>query len=115
MTNERPIYIQIIEDIKKDILIGKYLANDRIPSVRELANNYKANPNTCMKALQILEDMGLIITNSTNGKFITDNYLLIESMKDDMKKVFLNNILKEAEELKIDKFELAKAIEKGFW
>lgn len=72
-TNDTPIYLQIMEDIKIKIISGVYNSNDKIPSVRELSFKYEANPNTIQKALNELEDMGLIYTERTNGKFVTDN------------------------------------------
>lgn len=115
MNNDRPIYIQIVEDFKKSIVIDKYKIGDKIPSVREIASTYKANPNTCMKALQILEEIGLITTISTSGKFVTNDISIIDRLKSEMKNLFLKNILCEANELKIDYIELSNAIKKGEW
>lgn len=75
-----PIYIQIIEHIKMLIISKKYLPNDKIPSVRELSFIYEVNPNTVQKALTELEDMGLIYTERTNGKFVTTNEVLIDKI-----------------------------------
>ena len=79
--NDTPIYIQIIEDIKLQIINKRYQPNDKIPSVRELSILYGVNPNTIMKALTELEDLGLIYTERTNGKFITDNEKVINEAK----------------------------------
>ena len=58
--NERPIYIQLVEMIRIDIVSGKFKKGQKLPSVRELALMLKVNPNTMQKALVELEDEKLI-------------------------------------------------------
>jgi len=79
--NEVPIYLQIVEIITKEITSGVLKPGQRIPSVREYAMIFKANPNTISKALQILEDERLIYTERTNGKFITKELDIISQNK----------------------------------
>ena len=75
--NNTPIYLQIIDYVKLQIISKKYKPKDKIPSVRELAMQFEVNPNTVQKALGELEKSGLIYTESTNGKFVTTNENLI--------------------------------------
>ena len=75
--NSVPIYLQIVSEIKKQIVSGKLIPGERIPSVRELALTYKVNPNTMQKALIELEENGLIKTERTNGKFVTEDENII--------------------------------------
>ncbi|MBQ7351572.1 MAG: GntR family transcriptional regulator [Clostridia bacterium] len=79
--NDTPIYLQIIEHIKMQIINKEFLPNDKLPSVRELSFQYGVNPNTIQKALQELEDIGLIFTERTNGKFVTSNLEIIEKIR----------------------------------
>ena len=79
--NERPIYIQLVEKLELDIISGKLKPGERIPSVRELALTLKVNPNTLKKALAELESNGLIHTERTNGKFVSDSKTIIEKRK----------------------------------
>ena len=79
--SKTPIYVQIIEQIKIDIISGKIGAGERLSSVRDIALNLKVNPNTVQKALSELEGMGLIYTERTNGKFVTRDLELIEKYK----------------------------------
>lgn len=72
-SNDKPIFLQLADMIKSDIISGKMKASDKLESVRELAFKYSINPNTVQKSLQVLENEGLIITDRTNGKFIADN------------------------------------------
>jgi len=78
--NETPIYIQIIELIKQQIINKKYLPNTKLPSVRELSLLYEVNPNTIQKALAELEELGLIYTERTNGKFVTNDEKVIDKI-----------------------------------
>lgn len=79
--NNIPIYIQLMEQMKLQIIAGELKPGDRIPSVRELAMLHKVNPNTMQKALSELEDVGLIYTERTNGKFVTEDRGLIAKHK----------------------------------
>ena len=79
--NNTPIYIQLVEQMKMHIISGRLSPGERIPSVRELALITKVNPNTMQKALAELEDSGLIITERTNGKFVTDDISLIDRLR----------------------------------
>ena len=79
--NNIPIYIQLIEQLKIYIISGKLKSGERLPSVRDLALKTKVNPNTMQKALGELEELGLIYTERTNGKFVTDNQKLIDKYK----------------------------------
>ena len=79
--NNIPIYIQLVEAMKLQIIAGQLNPGDRIPSVRELAMLHKVNPNTMQKALSELEDEALIYTERTNGKFVTEDRELIAKHK----------------------------------
>ena len=91
--NERPIYIQLVELIRIEIVSGKFKKGERIPSVRELALMMKVNPNTMQKALNELENQKLIYTERTNGKFVTEDEKLIENVKKELAKEKVNNYL----------------------
>lgn len=78
--NDTPIYVQIIEHIKMQIIKNVYKPFDRLPSVRELSVYYEVNPNTVQKALAELEECGLIFTERTNGKFVTGDMSVISSV-----------------------------------
>lgn len=77
----RPIYLQIIERVQMDIITGRYQPGDKLPSVRDLAQEAAVNPNTMQKALSELERSGLIYSQRTSGRFITEDKELIHQMK----------------------------------
>ena len=79
--NGIPIYLQLVERIREEIVSGKLKQGERLLSVRELAIKFKVNPNTMQKALVELEDEKLIYTERTNGKFVTCDQKLIDKYK----------------------------------
>lgn len=81
LDSSRPIYLQIIERVQMDIIIGRYQPGDKLPSVRDLAQEAAVNPNTMQKALSELERSGLIYSQRTSGRFITEDKELIHQMK----------------------------------
>lgn len=80
--NNIPIYIQLVEQLKIYIIQGKLKHGDRLPSVRELALQTKVNPNTMQKALVELEELNLVYTERTNGKYVTTDELLINKYRE---------------------------------
>ena len=75
--NNTPIYIQILRIIEISIISGEYPPGARLMSVRDLAIKLRANPNTVQRAISELENTGLIYTERTNGRFVTDSKELI--------------------------------------
>ena len=84
--NERPIYVQLVEQLRIGIVSLKFVSGERLPSVRELALMAKVNPNTMQKALMELEDEKLIYTERTNGKFVTKDTKLIKRIREKLAK-----------------------------
>ena len=99
--NERPIYVQLVENLRIEIVSGKLKIGERLPSVRELALTARVNPNTMQKALVELENEGLVYTERTNGKFVTDNKELIEKIKRKLAKEKVNNYIKDMKNIGI--------------
>jgi len=100
--NERPIYIQLVEIIRTQIISGKLQKGERLLSVRELALTMKVNPNTMQKALVELENEGLVYTERTNGKFVTENEELIEKVKRELAKEKVNTYLNSMKNIGIN-------------
>ena len=88
--NNIPIYIQLVEYLKKEIILGRFKPGERIPSVRDLALLLKVNPNTIQKSLTELEYQKLIYTERTNGKYVTEDKKIIEKIKNDYAKELTN-------------------------
>jgi DNA-binding transcriptional regulator YhcF (GntR family) len=83
LTSDRPIYLQLMEQIQLSILCGVYQPGSRLPSVRDLSQEASVNPNTMQKALSELERTGLIFSQRTSGRFITEDTAMIEQLKED--------------------------------
>ncbi|MDR0964455.1 MAG: GntR family transcriptional regulator [Clostridium sp.] len=84
LNNDRAIYTQLVERIQMDIVSGKYPPGEKLPSVRELAAIASVNPNTMQKAFSELERNGLIVTQRTSGRNVTDNLDRIAQSRQEM-------------------------------
>lgn len=77
----RPIYAQLVERLKARILAGTYQSGGHLDSVRDLAAAAGVNPNTMQRALAQLEAEGLVRTERTSGRFVTEDIDLIEQLR----------------------------------
>ena len=84
LDSNRPIYVQLAEQVQRDIISGLYQPGTKLPSVRELASQAKVNPNTMQKALTELEHSGLVYSQRTSGRFITEDKEMIETLKEQL-------------------------------
>lgn len=78
---DRPFYIQLVEQLQQRIIAGTYRAGERLPSVRDLAQEASVNANTMQRALTELEQLGLVYTQRTAGRFITEDQAKIDSLR----------------------------------
>ena len=81
LTNDRPIYLQLTEQIVQRIVSKRYPPASKLPSVRELAVEAGVNPNTMQRAFAELEREGLVTTNRTAGRIVTEDVTMIESIR----------------------------------
>lgn len=91
--NDRPVYLQLVEQIKLRIISGIYKPGERLPPVRELASEASVNPNTMQKAFAELENGGLVATMRTAGRNITEDKELIERTRLEMMTEFTDHFL----------------------
>jgi len=68
--SDRPVYLQIIDQVKRDIALGRLVREERLPTVRQLAQQLAINPNTIAKAYRQLEQEGIIVTKAGAGAFV---------------------------------------------
>ncbi len=80
-SNSAPIYAQLIEQIKMGIVSGEFPPGERLPSVRELAAETGVNPNTMQRAMAELERDGLVHSQRTAGRFVTEDGAAIAAVK----------------------------------
>lgn len=110
--NDRPIYIQLVEKLKLAIVAGEYPAGERLPSVRDLAMEIKANPNTVQRALVDLEQTGLIYTQRTNGKFVTEDKELVQKIREELAKETFNKFQENMKQLGFGEEEMKQYVMK---
>mgnify|MGYP001112860862 CR=1 FL=1 len=102
-TSDRPIYLQLMEQIKLGIAAGAYRPGDRLPSVRELAADAAVNPNTMQKALSELEREGLVYSQRTSGRFISEDTAMLDAVKQDLARAEAGRFLDTMARLGYDK------------
>lgn len=90
-----PIYIQITEFIRNQIISGELSPGEKLESVRSYAEMYEVNPNTVQRALSDLESTGLIYSKRAVGKFVTDNKKLINLIRERQIDVEIRNMLEK--------------------
>lgn len=99
LENDRPIYLQLMERIQQDIIKGVYQPGGKIPSVRELALEAAVNPNTMQKTLSELERSGLVYSQRTSGRFITEDKKLLSHMKSELAKTHIHDFFTSMRQL----------------
>ena len=113
LDSDRPIFVQIIERIQLDIIAGVYQPGDKLPSVRELASVAAVNPNTMQKALSELERTGLVYSQRTSGRFITEDAKMIEELKSNLAEEKIHEFFANMNKLGFEKKEILQLIEKS--
>lgn len=111
--NNAPIYSQISQILKIKIISGEYSPGERLPSVRDLAMLLKANPNTVQRALYELENEGLIYTERTNGKFITESNALISKCKSEYADSITREYLVSMQKIGFNKTDVINHLKKA--
>ena len=110
LNSDRPIFTQLIECIQLEILSGKYQPGDKLPSVRDLAQEAAVNPNTMQRALTELERTGLVYTQRTAGRFITEDEKMIEQLKKDLAQETIETFLESMQRIGFSKEETIEFI-----
>ena len=111
LDTDRPIYAQLVERIQMQIVSGYYPPGERLPSVRDLAAVAAVNPNTMQKAFAELERSGIIVTQRTNGRTVTEDEELIKSIKSDLAKEQVQNFFTKMKELGCTEQEALKLLQ----
>jgi GntR family transcriptional regulator len=103
-TSDRPVYQQIIDQVKRDIALGRLIKDEKLPTVRQLAKQLAINPNTIAKAYRQLEQEGIIVTKPGSGAFVTNlDSNLSRSVRKKIVSDELQQIAVEAFHMQIDR------------
>lgn len=111
--NRVPIYLQVIDTIKKKIVTGQIEPGSKLPSTRVLAVEYNINPNTAARIYKEMERMGICFTKRGLGTFVTDSEKIIRPIKYDMAKKLIKSFTEEMSELGFTKEQMIEEISKG--
>ena len=110
--NQRePVFIQIVNRLRGDVICGVYASDEQFPSVRQMASVAGVNPNTMQKALSILEEEGVLYSKGTVGRFVTSDESILLDAKEKMRRNMVKEMLAEARTLGITERELIKYLE----
>lgn len=108
----RPIYLQIIEEIKKRAVRGVYPLGEKLPSVREMAQNMGVNPNTMARAYSELERGGFVFTRRGQGSFVTEAFDLVEAERGQLADAAVERFVSEIRELALDATQVSQLLER---
>lgn len=113
---EKPIFIQIAEGIEDGILTGAFPEESQIPSITEFSVNYKINPATALKGINLLVDENIIFKKRGVGMFVSKG--AVKQLKEKRQHQFYNNyvssLIEEAKRLGISSDDIIAMIERGF-
>lgn len=109
--NNKPVYLQIVEQLKMKIISGEIELDSKLDSVRSLAADAMVNPNTMQKALAELEREGFVYSKRTSGRFVTDNKELIEKERKNLVKENVKKTLDTLINLGYTKDEILNLVE----
>lgn len=112
LNSDRPIYAQILEVIQLRIISGRYRPGEKIPSVRDLAAEAGVNPNTMQKALAELERNGLVVTQRTSGRMVTEDMDMIQTTRNKLAREQVCEFIDKMKELGFSKREVVELFEK---
>jgi len=108
--NNLPIYIQIMNYIKGEIVTGKLKPGDKILSVRELASELQINPNTVQRTFQELEREEIVETRRGMGRYVTSEEDKIMTIKKEMAKDVLERFIRGMKELGFEGEEIVSVV-----
>ena len=102
--SDRPVYQQLMHQVKRDIAMGRLTIDEKLPTVRQLAKQLAINPNTIAKAYRQLEQEGIIVTKAGTGAFVaTLDSNLSRSVRKKIVSEELERIAIEAFHMQIDR------------
>ena len=109
--SDLPIYTQLVDRIKQDIVSGLLPPGEKLNSVRDLAAESGVNPNTMQRALQELERDGLLYTQRTSGRFVTEDTGVIRRCKELLAKQQIETFLAAMTQLGYDNPDILRLLE----
>lgn len=115
-TSEKPIFLQIAEELEDSIFIGAFQEGEQIPSTTEISAMWKINPHTVLKGMNVLVDEGIIFKKRGLGMFVNEGALkrIQTKRQNNFYEAYIEALLKEADKLNMTKEEIISMIERGY-
>ena len=110
--NGIPLYTQIIDEMTMRIASGTYKPGEKLPSVRDLAMDAGVNPNTMQRALAELERKGLVYSERTNGRFVTEEEIVLKALHEDLAREYFKELTEKLRKIGMTTDEIAGAIKR---
>ena len=107
-----PIYLQIVNQIKKDIATEKLMAGEKLDSVRDLAKKLKVNPNTIARVYSEMEQESLVYTERGMGTFLTKDKDILKKLKNEMAKNIVDTYILQMSDLGFSQKETLEILSK---
>ncbi|MEI5906993.1 GntR family transcriptional regulator [Bacillus spongiae] len=112
--NRDPVYVQVIQHFKEQIASGHYEQGQEVPSRRELANQFKINPNTAQKAYKEMEEQGLIYTEGNLPSRITNDEEIIKMVREELISEAVNTFIHSVQSINVPLPEALALVEKTY-
>ena len=115
-TEEKPIYLQVAEQIEDAILAGAFAEEQQVPSTTEISARYRINPATALKGINLLVDAGILYKKRGLGMFVTKGapQTIKEARKQAFFQTYIGGLIEEAQKLGLSKDQLIDMIERGY-
>ena len=113
--DQRPIFLQLAEQLEDAILSGAYAEEEQVPSITEYAVNYRINPATALKGINLLVDAGLLYKKRGVGMFVASGARekLRQSRRERFYQDYVQRMVREARNLGLTDQELLELLERG--
>ena len=108
--NAFPIYVQIMDMIKRKIVVNELKAGEKLPSVRDIAQELKVNPNTIQRSYSELEREEIVFSQRGLGTFVTQDLEKIKYLKESIASTFVEKFIRDMESLEYNKVEIIKLL-----
>lgn len=112
--SSRPIYLQIIDEIKRGVARSHLAPGDKLPSQRELAETIRVNPNTVQRAYREMEAMGLVETRRGEGTFIREDESLLQTIRSDMAQEAVDNFIRQVMALGLSETDVMHLVNEAY-
>ena len=105
-----PIYSQIVDELTVRIARHDYLPGGKLPSVRDIAAEARVNPNTVQRALAELERNGLVRTERTNGRFVTEDERALKEIYKRLSSTYIDELVEKLRNIGMSDREILEAV-----